>query len=41
MIDFEADAKERRAGWDGFTKLLTISTVGVAVVLVLMALFLL
>ena len=41
MVDFEADARERHAGWAGFTKLLTWSTIGVAVVLVLMAIFLL
>lgn len=41
MADFEADAAERRAGWEGFTKLMTVSSVGVTVVLVLMAIFLL
>lgn len=40
-MDFEADAQERRAGWDGFTKVLTISSICVVVVLVLMAIFLL
>ena len=41
MVDFEADANVRRAGWEGFAKLLTYCTVAIAVLLVLMAIFLL
>ncbi len=39
-MDFEADARERRAGWDGFTKMMTIGSVSVAVILLLMLIFL-
>lgn len=38
MVDFDADAAERKAGWIGFTKLLTYSTVACVIVLVLLAL---
>ena len=41
MVDFDADAAERRQGWDGFVKATTYSTVAIVVVLVLMAIFLL
>lgn len=41
MVDFEADAAVRRRGWESFTKAATVSTVAIAIVLVLMAVFLL
>lgn len=40
MVDFDADAEVRRAGWEGFTKVTTYCTIAVAVTLVLMAIFL-
>jgi hypothetical protein len=41
MVDFEADAAVRKAGWDSFTKFVTYSSVAIVITLVLMALFLL
>jgi len=38
MVDFEADAAQRKAGWDGFVKAVTISSVAIVIVLVLLAL---
>ncbi|MEL0003463.1 MAG: hypothetical protein VW620_10655 [Rhodospirillales bacterium] len=41
MVDFDADADVRRAGWIHFTKMTTVATIGVAGLLILMAVFLL
>ena len=38
MVDFDADAAERQAGWMHFTKLLTWGTVACIATLVLLAL---
>jgi|GEM_PF-3062537 len=38
MVDFDADAAVRKAGWDAFVKVTAISSAAVVVALVLLAL---
>jgi hypothetical protein len=41
MENFEESVRRHRASWDGFASLVKYSTIGTAIILVLMAIFLL